>query len=299
MELAPRAAALSDQLRRGPLDWRFAARVCAEVSAGLAGRARPGSIVHRDVKPRPTSSSPLWARKSLDFGIAAAAGEPDRIPIGNKHRRYRRLHRPRAAAWPPGHAPPTDMYSVGVLLYLRPSPASCRGSPRPTRTRRCSTRTGPWPLRRRCPRFDGLAQDAAQGLRRLPGQAAIRAPPPTAVAAALLLAAAVDAQVYLPPVFEPAQPGRVPRAHRGRPGRGDHQPPAPGSTTGFLTDRTDGQGATGPVSATIECVWSAATPSAPGGPGGPAGPGRGCTLPCESATTSAVPAATAAALPGM
>ncbi len=186
---------LSDQLRRGPLDWRFAARICAEVSAGLAA-AHGREIVHRDVKPANIVLTPTGA-KILDFGIAAAAGAPDRI-VGNSIVGTAAYIAPERLQGRPVMAA-TDMYSVGVLLYQ-----TITGElPWPVDTDEALLNShrlaAPAPL----PRFDGLADDLAQicadCLDKRPSER------PTAVAAALLLAAAVDAQVYLPPVFEPAQ----------------------------------------------------------------------------------------------
>src|SRR5687768_14987968 len=46
MELAE-GATLADHLAEGPMDWRIAVRVCAEVSAALAAAHTQG-VVHRD-----------------------------------------------------------------------------------------------------------------------------------------------------------------------------------------------------------------------------------------------------------
>jgi serine/threonine protein kinase len=72
---------LSDYLRSGPLNWRFAVRVVAEIAAGLAA-AHSHGIVHRDIKPGNVILTEAGA-KLLDFGIAARVGEPDRLPDGN------------------------------------------------------------------------------------------------------------------------------------------------------------------------------------------------------------------------
>ena len=104
---------LSDYLRGGPLGWRFAVRVCAEVSAGLAA-AHSHGIVHRDIKPANVVLSHSGAR-ILDFGIAARVGEPNHLPDGTMLGT--------AAYMSPERqddgvvAPAIDMYSLGVLLY--------------------------------------------------------------------------------------------------------------------------------------------------------------------------------------
>ena len=76
MELAE-GETLAAHLRAGPLDWRIAVRVCAEVAAALAA-AHADGIVHRDVKPANVMLTPAGV-KVLDFGIATAAGAPDPI----------------------------------------------------------------------------------------------------------------------------------------------------------------------------------------------------------------------------
>jgi serine/threonine protein kinase, bacterial len=69
---------LSDSIDRGPLNWRFAVRICAELSAGLAA-AHDQGIVHRDIKPDNVVLTESGA-KLLDFGIAARVGEPTGSP---------------------------------------------------------------------------------------------------------------------------------------------------------------------------------------------------------------------------
>lgn len=182
---------LSDFMAAGPLDWRFAGRVCAEVSAGLAA-AHSRGIVHRDVKPLNIVLTAAGA-KILDFGIAAPTGTRDEplegILLGTAaYVAPERLDE---------HAvsPAIDMYSVGILLY------------------QCLTGRLPWsattdeqllvshrevvpaPL----PPIEGIAPELAEIC-----EACLHKVPelrPTSIAAALLLAAAVDTQVYVPPVL--------------------------------------------------------------------------------------------------
>jgi serine/threonine protein kinase len=71
---------LGEVMQGGPLDWRVAGRVCAEVAAGLAA-AHGHGIVHRDVKPANVVLTSAGA-KILDFGVAIRAGEPDQLPDG-------------------------------------------------------------------------------------------------------------------------------------------------------------------------------------------------------------------------
>jgi eukaryotic-like serine/threonine-protein kinase len=189
---------LSDVLASGPLDWQVAARVCAEVSAGLAAAHSQG-IVHRDIKPANVVLTPSGA-KILDFGIAATAGQTDAVPGYPSS--------PAAGATVLGTAayiaperldgrpvtPATDMYALGVLLYQSLTgvlPWSARTDEQLLRSHRL---VPPAAL----PPIDGLADEVAQVcaqcLDKRPGAR------PTAVAAALLLATTVDATVYLPPV---------------------------------------------------------------------------------------------------
>lgn len=112
MELAL-GETLAAHLRSGPLDWRIAVRVCAEVSAALAA-AHAHGIVHRDVKPANVMLTPSGA-KVLDFGIATAAGTPDATPEGivigtPAYLAPEQLRRAPAT-------PAADMYALGVLLY--------------------------------------------------------------------------------------------------------------------------------------------------------------------------------------
>lgn len=179
---------LASHLRSGALDWRIAVRVCAEVSAALAAAHMHG-IVHRDMKPANVLLTPAGV-KVLDFGIAAAIGHRDSLAEGEvigtpAFIAPERLNGVAASA-------ATDVYSVGVLLYL------------------CLAGRLPWPVRTTpdrplahvyrtpepLPDIDGLPDDVAElCLRCLTADPDQR---PSSVAVALLLAAAVDAHVYVP-----------------------------------------------------------------------------------------------------
>jgi len=184
---------LSDYLQRGPLDWGFAARVCAEVAAGLSA-AHTRGIVHRDIKPANVVLTRAGA-KLLDFGIATTAGEPDHTPEGEILGTVAYMAPERLDSLPT--APSIDVYALGVVLY------------------RCLTGLLPWPADTDdelldshqnhppapLPLIDGIAPEVVDicmaSLRKDPASR------PTSVAFALILAAAADAQVYIPPVVAP------------------------------------------------------------------------------------------------
>jgi serine/threonine-protein kinase len=179
---------LSDHLTAGPLDWRIAVRVCAEVAAALAA-AHAEHVVHRDIKPANVMLTPAGA-KVLDFGIAAAVGTPEPDPDGPVLGTPAYVAPERFDGLPA--TPATDMFSLGVLLY------HCLSGRLPWHA---DTNTGlvqaqrfrdPDPL----PPIDGLAPEVLDLCSRcLHKEPAER---PTALVAALLLAEAVDARVYVP-----------------------------------------------------------------------------------------------------
>ncbi|GAA1886520.1 serine/threonine-protein kinase [Asanoa iriomotensis] len=192
---------LAQHLRTGPLDWRIGVRVCAEVSAGLAA-AHVADLVHRDVKPANVILTPYGA-KVLDFGISVTAGSSDRLADGTI------LGTPAFMAPERFHgapaAPATDMYALGVLLFL------------------CLAGRLPFPPPPRS--GDLIAPPSVAGLpplppiKDLPDEVAevclscLDPNPdarPTSFAAALLLAEAVDARVHLPPLADPVPEDPVP-----------------------------------------------------------------------------------------
>jgi eukaryotic-like serine/threonine-protein kinase len=188
---------LSEHLAAGPLDWRIAVRICAEVAAALAA-AHAEHVVHRDIKPANVMLTPSGA-KVLDFGIAAAAGEPDPDPEGPVMGTPAYVAPERFDGLPP--TPATDMYSLGVLLYHCLSgrlPWAAAGN---TELIHLQHTTDPAPL----PHVDGLGPEVLDLVFRCLDRDPVARP--TALLAALLLAEAVDARVYVPMV----NPGPVPR----------------------------------------------------------------------------------------
>jgi serine/threonine protein kinase len=198
MELAE-GETLATHLRAGPLDWRIAVRVCAEVSAALAA-AHANGIVHRDVKPANVMLTPSGV-KVLDFGIATPTGSADQTPDGMvvgtpAYLAPEQLDRQPAT-------PAADMYALGVLLYFSltgrlPYEAGTATELLGARRRRAA----PEPL----PQIDGLPPEVADLCRQCLADDPARRP--TSLMAALLLAEAVDARVYVP-MLEPAAPRQL------------------------------------------------------------------------------------------
>ncbi|SCL35633.1 serine/threonine protein kinase [Micromonospora nigra] len=201
MELAE-GETLATHLRAGPLDWRIAVRVCAEVSAALAA-AHAHGIVHRDVKPANVILTPAGV-KVLDFGIATPTGAPDPTPEGivvgtPAYLAPEQLDRAPAT-------PAADMYALGVLLYYcltgqLPYPAA--GTM--TQLLGSRRRQPPRPL----PPVTGLPVEVADLCERCLAEDPARRP--SSLMAALLLAEAVDARVYVP-MHQPVPPRPRPAA---------------------------------------------------------------------------------------
>lgn len=188
---------LSDYLKSGPLNWRFAVRVGAEVSAGLAAAHSQG-IVHRDIKPANVVLSQSGA-KILDFGIAALVGTPDIHADGRLQGTAAYMAPERMTGLPV--APALDMYSLGVLLYRNLTARLPWSAQSDDEVLAAHRDLAPEPL----PPINGLAPEATEILESCLDKDPTRRP--TAVAAALLLAASVDAQIYLPTLLKP--PPRV------------------------------------------------------------------------------------------
>src|ERR1700754_2781129 len=104
---------LEARLSEGPLPWRAAVEVCAEVAEALAAAHRLG-IVHRDVTPSNVMMTSTGA-KVLDFGIATRVGAPDEDADGETFGTPAYVAPERLDGTPA--QPATDAYSLGVLLY--------------------------------------------------------------------------------------------------------------------------------------------------------------------------------------
>jgi serine/threonine-protein kinase len=105
---------LAEELRDGPLPWRRALAVCADVAAGLAAVHEAG-LVHRDVKPGNVMICSTSA-KLVDFGISAEIGEPyDPAPDGTVLGTPAYVAPERLTGGPTLAA--ADVYALGLLLY--------------------------------------------------------------------------------------------------------------------------------------------------------------------------------------
>ncbi len=100
---------LAARLASGPLPWRSATRIAAQVASALAA-AHVQGLVHRDVTPANVMLS-RGGVKVVDFGIAAVAGERDRAVLGTPA-----YLAPEQLAGEPAQAA-TDVYALGLLLY--------------------------------------------------------------------------------------------------------------------------------------------------------------------------------------
>ncbi|MDG4809814.1 serine/threonine-protein kinase [Micromonospora sp. WMMD1120] len=187
MELAE-GETLAVHLRAGPLDWRIAARVCAEVAAALAAAHAEG-IVHRDVKPANVILTPAGV-KVLDFGIAIPAGAPDPMPEGMVVGTPAYLAPEQLDGAPA--TPAADMYALGVLLYYSLTARLPYHAATTSELLGVRRRQAPQPL----PPIDGLPPEVAELCHSCLAEDPERRP--TSLVAALLLAEAVDARVYVP-----------------------------------------------------------------------------------------------------
>lgn len=179
---------LAAHLRAGPLDWRIAVRIGAEVCAALSAAHRHG-VVHRDIKPANIMLTPTGV-KVLDFGIAAPSGQAD-VKCDNTV-----LGTPAYAAPERFGATPTtpaaDMYAVGVLLHLCLSGKLPWPNGTDPRLLRSPRQVEPQPL----PAIGGLPREVAHLHRRCLAEDPDQRP--SSLVAALLLAETVDARVYIP-----------------------------------------------------------------------------------------------------
>jgi len=106
---------LADRLRAGRMPWQEAVAVCADVASGLAA-AHARGVVHRDVKPSNVMLTAAGA-KVVDFGLAGFAGSPEDLgPDGYVYGTPAYLAPERLLNQT--IVPATDVYALGLLLYL-------------------------------------------------------------------------------------------------------------------------------------------------------------------------------------
>src|SRR5688572_17161581 len=104
---------LSDRLQIGPVPWREAVTITAEVADALA-TAHDQSVVHRDISPDNVMLTSSGLRV-FDFGIAARIGEPDDDATGSTFGTPAYVAPERLDGRPAQAA--TDVYALGVLLF--------------------------------------------------------------------------------------------------------------------------------------------------------------------------------------
>jgi eukaryotic-like serine/threonine-protein kinase len=105
---------LAEQLRAGPLPWRRALAVCADVAAGLAATHAAG-LVHHDVKPGNVMLGTTGA-KLVDFGISAEIGELSQPARHGALFGTPAYVAPERLTGGPAR-PASDVYALGLLLY--------------------------------------------------------------------------------------------------------------------------------------------------------------------------------------
>ncbi|MET7424415.1 serine/threonine-protein kinase [Dactylosporangium sp. NPDC005555] len=180
---------LSNRLRSGPMSWRRATQICAQVAAGLAA-AHERHVVHRDIKPSNIMLTSAGA-KILDFGVAGLTGsfDPD-DEDGTVFGTPAYLAPERLLGG--GVIPATDVYTVGLLVYRCLTDRLPWHADTPTQMIANHVYEPPHPL----PDIPGLPEGIAQ----LVGQCLAKDPDtrPPAAYVARTLAAATGIHVVLP-----------------------------------------------------------------------------------------------------
>ncbi|MEV4516854.1 serine/threonine-protein kinase [Dactylosporangium sp. NPDC049525] len=180
---------LSNRLRGGPMSWRRATQICAQVAAGLAA-AHERHVVHRDIKPSNIMLTAAGA-KILDFGVAGLTGsfDPD-DEDGTVFGTPAYLAPERLLGG--GVIPATDVYTVGLLVYRCLTDRLPWHADTPTQMIANHVYEPPHPL----PEISGLPPEIG----RLVARCLAKDPEnrPAAVEVARVLAAATGIHVVLP-----------------------------------------------------------------------------------------------------
>ena len=105
---------LAERLKRGPVSVELTLRVTAEIASALAS-AHAHGLVHRDVKPANVMLTPAGA-KVVDFGLAAAVGQPDDADDNGQVLGTAAYLAPERLL---GHhvVAASDVYALGLILY--------------------------------------------------------------------------------------------------------------------------------------------------------------------------------------
>ncbi|WP_327005249.1 protein kinase [Dactylosporangium sp. NBC_01737] len=180
---------LSNRLRSGPMSWRRATQICAQVAAGLAA-AHERHVVHRDIKPSNIMLTAAGA-KILDFGVAGLTGsfDPD-DEDGTVFGTPAYLAPERLLGG--GVIPATDVYTVGLLVYRCLTDRLPWHADTPTQMIANHVYEPPHPL----PEISGLPADIGRLVARCLAKDPEDRPPAAEVAR--VLAAATGIHVVLP-----------------------------------------------------------------------------------------------------
>ncbi|WP_433058388.1 protein kinase domain-containing protein [Dactylosporangium sp. CS-033363] len=218
---------LSDRLRSGPMSWRRATQICAQVAAGLAAAHEKG-IVHRDIKPSNVMLTSAGA-KILDFGVAGLAGsyDPDDERDGTVFGTPAYLAPERLLGG--GVVSATDVYTVGLLVYRCLTDRLPWHADTPTQMIANHVYEPPHPL----PEIPGMPGDVAKLITRCLAKDPDVRPPAAEVARVLAGATGIhivlpgqDAsstqEVHAPPAGEDLPPRR-PELPARRPGGSQHR----------------------------------------------------------------------------
>jgi serine/threonine-protein kinase len=113
MEYVPGQALSARLSADGPMPWREAAQICADVARALAA-AHDGNVVHRDLKPSNIILSPSGA-KVVDFGLSARVGENVVDDDGRIWGTAAYFTPEQLRGSPAG--PAADVYALGLVLH--------------------------------------------------------------------------------------------------------------------------------------------------------------------------------------